>query len=37
MQMNVTGATYVMANIDAIGGIIGRFIVEVDGLEVTSF
>ena len=37
MHVNVNGATYVRANIDAIGGIIGRFIVEVDGWEVTSF
>ena len=37
MHINVNGATYVRANIDVIGGIIGRFIVEVDGWEVTSF
>lgn len=37
MQINVNGATYVRASIDAIGGIIGRFIVEVDGWEVSSF
>jgi very-short-patch-repair endonuclease len=33
----VQGATYVKASINAIGGIIGRFIVEVDGWEVSSF
>ena len=37
MHVNVNGATYVRANIDAIGGIIGRFTVEVDGCEVTGF
>ena len=37
MNLNVIGATYVAASINAIGGIIGRFIVEVDGWEVTSF
>jgi len=37
MQINVIGATYVKASIIAKGGIIGRFVVEVDGLEVTSF
>ena len=37
MNLNVIGATYVTASINAIGGILGRFIVEVDGWEVTSF
>lgn len=37
MHLNVIGATYVTANISAIGGILGRFIVEVDGWEVASF
>lgn len=37
MHVNVIGATYVEAHINAIGGILGRFVVEVDGWEVTSF
>ena len=37
MHLNVQGATYVKASVNAIGGIIGRFIVEVDGWEVSSF
>jgi hypothetical protein len=37
MHLNVFGATYVKASINATGGILGRFIVEVDGWEVTSF
>ena len=37
MHVNVTGATYVTASINAFGGIIGKFVVEVDGWEVTSF
>jgi hypothetical protein len=37
MHINVIGATYVKVSINAIGGILGRFIVEVDGWEVNSF
>lgn len=37
MHLNVSGATYVSASINAYGGILGRFVVEVDGWEVTSF
>jgi hypothetical protein len=37
MHLNVFGATYITASINAIGGILGKFIVEVDGWEVTSF
>jgi hypothetical protein len=33
----VKDATYVKATINATGGIIGRFIVEVNGWEVSSF
>jgi hypothetical protein len=37
MHLNVKDATYVKATIDAFGGIKGRFIVEVNGWEVSSF
>lgn len=37
MNLNVISATYVSASIKAVGGIVGMFIVEVDGIEVTSF
>lgn len=37
MHINVQGASYVRATINASGGILGRFITEVDGWEVSSF
>lgn len=37
MHINVKNATYVKASINADGGIIGHFIVEVNGWEVSSF
>lgn len=36
-HINVAGATYVRASINASAGILGRFICEVDGWEVSSF
>jgi len=35
--INVNGSSYVKAVINATGGILGRFICEVDGWEVASF
>ena len=37
VHLNVQGASYVRATINATGGILGRFVVEVDGWEVSSF
>ena len=37
INLNVVGASYVRATINATGGILGRFIAEVDGWEVSSF
>jgi hypothetical protein len=37
MHLNVIGAAYVTASINAVGGILGHFIVEVDSWEVNSF
>ena len=36
-SLNVNGSSYVRAVVNASGGILGRFICEVDGFEVTSF
>jgi hypothetical protein len=32
MNLNVISATYVSASIKAVGGIVGMFIVEVNGI-----
>ena len=37
VHLNVAGATYVRVSINASAGILGRFICEVDGWEVSSF
>ena len=37
VHINVEGASYVRATINASAGILGRFICEVDGWEVSSF
>ena len=37
MWVNVKGASYVKVVVNASGGILGRFIVEANGLEVSSF
>jgi hypothetical protein len=36
-SLNVNGSSYVRAVVNASGGILGRFICEVDGWETTSF